>query len=112
MIESCDFGAMVVDGKKYTADLIILPQKIKPDWWRKEGHKLTLEDLEEVFKDDIEALVVGTGFFGLMKVQEDVVQAAHLKGLSLRIEKTKKAAQVFNELFPHKKTAGAFHLTC
>lgn len=112
MIESYDFGTMVVDGQKYTADLIIFPEKINSAWWRKEGHKLALEDLEEVFKDDIEALVVGTGFFGLMKVQEDVIQAAHLKGLSLQIEKTKKAAQIFSKLSSQKKTAGAFHLTC
>jgi len=112
MIESCDFGAMVVNGQKYTADLIIFPRKVKSAWWRKEGHKLAVEDLEDVFKEDIEALVVGTGFFGLMKVQEDVKQAAHLKGLSIHIEKTKKAAQIFNELVFQKKTAGAFHLTC
>jgi len=112
MIESYDFGAMVVDGQKYSADLIISPLKVESSWWRKEGHKLALEDLAEVFKEEIEDLVVGTGFFGLMKVQEDVIEAARLKGLSLHIEKTKKAAQIFNELFSRKKTAGAFHLTC
>jgi hypothetical protein len=112
MIETYEFGAMVVDGRKYSADLIILPRKINSVWWRKEGHKLALEDLENVFKEDIETLVIGTGFHGLMKVQEDVIEAARLKGLSLHIEKTKKAAEIFNQLSSQKKTAGAFHLTC
>jgi hypothetical protein len=112
MIESYDFGAMVVDGQKYTADLIISPQKINSAWWRMEGHKLVLKDLEDVFKQDIEALVIGTGFFGLMKVQEDVIEAARLKRLSLHIEQTEKAVQIFNKLFLQTKTAGAFHLTC
>jgi hypothetical protein len=112
MIESYDFGAMAVDGQKYTADLIIFPGKIKSDWWRREGHKLTLEDLEGVFQEDIEVLVVGTGFYGLMRVEEDVKQAAQARGLTLHIEKTKKATQIFNEFSSRKKTAGAFHLTC
>jgi hypothetical protein len=112
MIEKYDFGAMVVDGQNYAADLIIFPSRINPAWWRKEGHKLTREDLEDVFKEDVEALVVGTGFFGLMKVHEDVIEAAQASGLSLHVEKTKKAVEIFNQLYSQKKTAGAFHLTC
>ena len=112
MIEKYDFGAMVVDGQKYAADLIIFPGRINPAWWRKEGHKLTREDLEDVLKEDLEALVVGTGFFGLMKVQEDVIEAARGSGLSLHVEKTKKAVEIFNQLCSQKRTAGAFHLTC
>ncbi len=112
MIRSYDFGAMVIDGQEYFADLVILPRKINSAWWRKEGHKLALVDLEDVLKEDIEALVVGTGFFGLMKVQQDVLEAARVKGLILHIEKTQKAVQIFNQLFSQIKTAGAFHLTC
>jgi hypothetical protein len=110
MIES--YGAMVVDGTKYTADLILLPGRIKSSWWRKEGHKLALEDIEDLLQQDIEVLVIGTGFFGLMKVSSEVSQAVQSKNIILRIEKTKKAAQIFNEFAVHKKTGGAFHLTC
>jgi hypothetical protein len=112
MIESYDFGAMVVDGTKYTADLVLLPGRIKSSWWRKEGHKLALEDIEDLLQQDIEVLVIGTGFFGLMKVSSEVSQTVQSKNIILRIEKTKKAAQIFNEFAVHKKTAGAFHLTC
>jgi hypothetical protein len=112
MIESYDFGAMVVDGTKYTADLILLPGRIEPSWWRKKGHQLALEDIDDVLQEDIEVLVIGTGFFGLMKVSSEVSQAVLSKGIVLRIEKTPKAAQIFNEFAVHQKTAGAFHLTC
>lgn len=112
MIESYDFGAMVVDGMMCTDDLILLPDRIKSSWWRKEGHKLALEDIGDVLREDIEVLVIGTGFFGLMKVSSEVSQAVQSKGIVLRIEKTKQAAQIFNEFAVHKKTAGAFHLTC
>jgi len=112
MIQNYAFGAMVIDGQEYSADLIVFPQKINPAWWRKEGHRLAVVDLEDVFKENIEALVIGTGFFGLMKVEQDVLDAARAKGLVLHVEKTEKAVQIFNRLISQKKTAAAFHLTC
>jgi hypothetical protein len=112
MIESYDFGAMVVDGQKFTADLIILPSRVNPAWWRKEGHRLALEDLPDIHSEAIEALVIGTGFFGLMKVPEDVQQQLKDRGLELHIEKTGNAVKLFNTISRQKRTAGAFHLTC
>jgi hypothetical protein len=112
MIETYDFGAMIIDGQKYAADLIILPRRINPTWWRKEGHRLSAGDLQDVFGEDIEVLVVGTGFLGKMQVQDDVLEAAQRAGISLIVDKTKKAVELFNQLSSRKKTAGAFHLTC
>jgi hypothetical protein len=112
MIESYNFGIMVIDGQKYTSDLIIFPDRIKSSWWRITGHRLCLQDLESVIREEPEVLVVGTGFTGLMKVEEEVINYAQEKEMTLIIEKTKKATQRFNELAPTKKTIGAFHLTC
>jgi len=112
MIESYSFGQMVIDGRTYTSDLIIFPEKINESWWRKSGHNLCLEDLEDVFKEELEVLVIGTGFYGLMNVEEKVKSLAQSKGVTLIIEKTKKAVQDFNEFASKKKTIGAFHLTC
>ncbi len=112
MIDSYSFGAMIVDGMTYTADLILLPERIVSSWWRKEGHRLALEDIQGILQEKIEALVIGTGFFGLMKVNPEVRKAAESKGILIRVEKTTKAVQIFNELAVSKKTAGAFHLTC
>ena len=112
MIESYAFGRMVISGKGYTSDLIIYPDRIEPSWWRKTGHRLCLEDLQEVLNEDFEVLVVGTGYTGLMKVEEEVKRYAETHGFQLIIEKTKKAVEIFNSLCAHKKTVGAFHLTC
>ncbi len=30
------FGKMVVDGKTYTSDLIVYPDRVDPSWWRPE----------------------------------------------------------------------------
>jgi len=112
MIESYAFGSMVVDGQTYSSDLIIFPEKINTSWWRKSGHRLSLEDLKDVFEEKPEVLVIGTGFNGLMKVDEEVKSEAQAKGIALIIEKTEKAVQKFNVMASKKKAIGAFHLTC
>ncbi len=112
MIERCEFGLMVVDGKEYRADLVIHPRGIKSNWWRRQGHELAFADLEDVFQEDIEALVVGTGFSGLMRVNEEVTGEARARGLDIQIRKTPEAAKIFNDLLSGKRVAGAFHLTC
>ncbi|MEW5900815.1 MAG: MTH938/NDUFAF3 family protein [Acidobacteriota bacterium] len=112
MITHYEFGRLRLDEQTYSADLIIFPRRVNSTWWRKEGHRLSLADIREVFEEGTEALVIGTGFFGLMKVDEEVRKAAREKGLELHIEKTKRAVALFNELSSRKMTAGAFHLTC
>ena len=112
MIETYHFGLIVIKGQKYTSDLIIFPDRIQSSWWRESGHRLSLKDLESALKEEPEILVVGTGFTGLMKVQEEVKKYAREKEITLIIEKTKKATQRFNEFSLAKKTIGAFHLTC
>jgi hypothetical protein len=112
MIEQYEFGRMRIDGRTFSADLIILPQMVRACWRRRESHRLGLPDLEDVFREELQALVIGTGFFGLLKVKEEIMRAAREKGLELHVGKTKKAVGEFNRLAAQMRTAGAFHLTC
>lgn len=112
MIDSYSFGRMDIGGQTYTSDLILFPDKIKDSWWRESGHRLSLKDMEDVFQEAPEFIVIGTGFYGIMKVEEEVKQAAQSKGISLVIEKTEKAVESYNQIAPQKRTIGAFHLTC
>jgi hypothetical protein len=112
MIESYAFGRMDVDGRTYTSDLIIFPDRVNDSWWRKYGHNLCLEDIEDVLKEKPEVLVIGTGFYGIMSVEKEVKSHLQSQGIELIIAKTEKAVQSFNESASKKKTAGAFHLTC
>ena len=46
MIESYSFGRMVIDGIRYTKEVIIFPDsRILSPWWRNQGHVLTADDL-------------------------------------------------------------------
>lgn len=115
MIESYDFGVMIIDGKRYTSDLIVFPEKVLSGWWRRDGHQLCVEDLKEVFSQTPppEVLVVGTGYSGLVKVLPEVEKALKERGIKLISKPTGEAYKTFNELLKAgKRVAGAFHLTC
>ena len=112
MIEEYSFGRMRINGKVYTSDLILFPDRVLSNWWRVSGHKLCLQDLEEVIKEKPDILIIGTGAMGVMKVKDEVKHLAQQEGITLIIEKTGKAVQTFNNCPSHKKVIGAFHLTC
>ena len=103
---------MVVNGKQHTRDLILLPDRVVANWWRKNGHRLDVEDLREVLDAGVEVLVVGTGAYGRMSVPEETSQALEAAGIELRAARTGEAWQTYNDLLTHQRTAGAFHLTC
>ena len=58
-LEGYRFGNLIVDGQ--TRDVIVLPGQVITNWWRLEGHRLVLEDLENVRQDLPEHLIIGTG---------------------------------------------------
>ena len=45
------FGSVRVDGEEHTRDLIVLPERVVPGWWRRDGHSLAMEDLDEVIEE-------------------------------------------------------------
>ena len=59
---------MKVDGTEYRADLIVFPHRIRPNWWRRQGHSLAIEDLNDVLGFKPELLVIGKGASGLMEI--------------------------------------------
>ena len=113
MIEDYSFGRIVIDGKTYRQDVIVYPDRVKSDWWRREGHSLCLEDLEEVLRDPPEVLVVGTGYLGLMRVPREVREKLEEMGIRVVVEKTGKAYRTFNKLLSEgRRVVAALHLTC
>jgi hypothetical protein len=112
MIESYGFGRMKINGVTYTSDLLVFADRVKSNWWRIEGHKLQVADLGEVLKAKPEILVVGTGYYGLMKIQQETARLLQTEGVRLIAEKTKRASEIYNEMSKNNRVIGAFHLTC
>lgn len=102
----------MIDGRIFTSDLIIYPDKINHSWWRKEGHLLQIDDLSEVLKENPEIIIIGTGYSGVMKVDKDLITYLKSKGIEIIVEKTSEAVKIFNEVSPFKKTIACLHLTC
>ena len=106
------FGMMLVDGRRYTRDLILLPDgRVVDDWRRVDGHLLRVEDLAAL-GDDVKVLVVGTGAHGAMRVSEEVRRWARERDVELVEADTAGAVREYNERAGVAGTAGAFHLTC
>ncbi len=112
MVNAYSFGRITIEGQTYSSDIILFPDRVDSSWWRKEGHTLSLDDLKKISFDETDAFIVGTGFFGLMKVTEEVRKFMHEKGIQLFVDKTKEAGRKYNELAPHTKIIAVFHLTC
>jgi len=112
VIESYDFGQITINGRRYGRDVIIFSDHVKDGWWRRGGHRLSLEDLKDVFETEPEVLIIGTGYNGLMTVPQDVRDYASSKNMELVVENTRQACQTYNRLCRSRKVVAAFHLTC
>ena len=111
-IEHYSFGSMKVNGKIYGADLIVFPDRVVAGWWRRRGHSLALEDLEDVIAYGPEMLIIGTGASGAMDVPDSTLIALKKKGIEVIYTRTHDAVDMFNEKSGSKRVVGAFHLTC
>ncbi|MCD6368287.1 MAG: hypothetical protein J7L38_00650 [Thermoproteales archaeon] len=112
-VEKYTFGKIVVDGREYHRDLIITPRRIIPNWWRRKGHDLSIEDLEEALTDGFSILVVGTGYHGFMNVSSKVIEELEKRGIKVIVENSREACKIFNRLSEKgEKVALAIHLTC
>lgn len=112
-IDSYQFGRIVIDGKSYSSDCLILGDSVRANWWRKQGHSLSAEDLNAVITAKPSVLVVGCGASGLMKVPEQTRQFLQEHNIRLEAFETSRAVQRFNELAQSgTSVAAALHLTC
>ena len=113
IIEQYSFGSIQINGRSFSQDVIIFPEEVIPSWWRKEGHNLHLDDLEEVIKRKPEELIIGTGYNGIMKVSKVVISQLEKLGIKTTVMKSGDAVKEYNKLVKEeKKVAAGLHLTC
>ena len=111
-IDSYRFGRIVIDGQSHTKDLIILPGRVIEGWWRREGHTLQLDDLQEVLAARPDLLIVGLGAYRRMRVTDQVRTSLDRAGIELVAQSTKQACEIYNQLRGQMTVAAALHLTC
>jgi len=112
-VEGYSFGKINIDGKTYTSDVIIMPDRVIADWWRENGHSLSRKDLEEVFRDLPDILVIGQGSNGMMKVPGGTLGVLEEAGVEVIAAPTAKAVDEYNARATYGvRVAAALHLTC
>lgn len=105
------FGHVTVEGRELTRDVIVLPDRVVENWWRRNGHELVWEDLEAVADDLPPRLVVGTGADQRMRPDPATLERLRGRGIDVECLPTAAAVARFGELDP-AGTAAALHLTC
>src|SRR5438874_1814005 len=109
-IEQYEFGRIRIDGEDYSRDVIVLPDRVVPNWWRKDGHSLVIEDLEDLLDELPDHLVVGTGADQRMRPEADALESLRSRGVDVETLPTPQAVRRYTELDP-AEAAAALHLT-
>ena len=110
-IDGYRFGRVLVDGEEHTKDVIVLPSRVVGEWWRRDGHSLVLEDLEDVLDELPERLILGTGAYGRMRPDPAALEQLREREIEVESLPTPDAVKRFAE-FDSSRTAAALHLTC
>jgi hypothetical protein len=113
-IDKYSFGNIRIDGRDYTQDVILLGGEVKGPWWRDAGgHVYALQDFGDVVAAAPEVVVLGTGYFGRVKVLDETLEALAEAGSEIVVEKTGGAVEYFNRFADDgRDVAAALHLTC
>ena len=113
-IENYSPGRVVVDGDELNRDVIVLPGRVVPNWWRRDGHSLVVEDLEDVLDELPERLIVGCGYSSRLQPDPSVIEVLRQRGVKVEALPTEDAVARFEELEARNPAAvaAALHLTC
>jgi hypothetical protein len=113
MIEKYSFGKIVVNGVIYTNDIKIVQGHVVSDWWRKKGHSVSIEDIQDILESKPSVLVIGKGQPGMMKSSGSLRRFLKKNDIDLIEEKTSKAIKTYNSLLQQEKEVSAgFHVSC
>jgi len=113
-LERYSFGRLLIDGREHRRDVIVLPTRVVGDWWRRDGHSLVIEDLEDVLDELPERLIVGCGYSSRLEPDPSVIAALQKRGVKVEALPTEDAVARFEELEIRNPAAvaAALHLTC
>ena len=111
-IESFTFGSITIEGKTYTNDVVVYPDRVETSWVREEEHRPQIREFDDIVQSEPEILIIGTGYAGVLSVPDQIRNYLTSKGIEVRVEKTKQAIEIFNTLREREKVVAALHITC
>lgn len=116
-IDELKFGSIVIDGKKYRKDILILAdgtvKKRKGGFLMFGNHEIKREELEGLGRGQPEIMVVGTGTDGAAHVGAEAESWAKANNVNLVVQPSYDAVAKLNELAEQKRRVAALiHITC
>ena len=116
-IDKFSFGCIVIDGKKYSRDVLIFAdgtvRKRKGGLLMFGSHNIKKEEIEKLAMDIPQAIIIGTGTNNKASVATNTQNWAEERHLNLIIEPSHEAVVRLNKLTEQgKKVAALIHITC
>jgi len=112
IIDSYQFGQVVIDGQVHNKDVIILSDQVISRWWRQEAHLLQSIDIDPVLQAKPSFLIVGQGAYGKLKISDEAKKSLQAANIQIIAQPTVEAWKTYNEMRETGKIAAALHLTC
>lgn len=117
VINATSFGSIVVDGEHYDHDILItLEWKIKKRNKKLSkvvygtSHTLSLPEIEYVYQEDAESMIIGSGQYGIARLSEEATSFLAEKNCPVYLKSTPEAMEEWNR--QKGKQIGLFHITC
>lgn len=117
-INSCEFGAITIDGKKYSQVLIIGDRVEERDAKKlhelfNTTHRVGEWETAKLLSDSPDVVLIGTGQEGVLEVDEGVSLKLEDAVPRLIIQPTPQAIKTYNDLVKENKVVNALiHTTC
>lgn len=115
--DSTTFGSVTINGKKF-GDVLVVDEQVIPrekDSLRKifgTSHAISGEELKKLLKGDPQAVIIGTGQSGMLKVDDQIRSSIEEAGAELLVLRTPQAIAKYNELSMFKIVNALIHTTC
>lgn len=116
-IEKTSFGAITVGGETYNHDIVIeldgrvrkRAKKLSKELYGT-SHIISLAEIENVYQEGAQEILVGTGQFGRVNLSEEAEAFLAEKKCKATLLPTGKAMRAWNEA--EDTLIGVFHITC
>ena len=117
-IDSSEFGAIIVDGKKYHQVLIVGNLVLEREYEKLKNlfgtsHQIGDWEVESLLKESPEIIIIGTGQDGMLRVDKEFLDRARENNAELVVEITPKAVEIYNDKVKTGQRVNALiHTTC
>lgn len=116
-IEDCQFGSIIIDGKKYCQVLMVSNEVLERDEEKlnrlfSTTHHIGDWETAMLITDKPEYIIVGTGQSGAMEVDPDTEHQLKELSAKLIIKPTPEAIKQYNQLSQEHRVNALIHTTC